>query len=192
MVGLGLLRVGLRLSRLWVPLWVSLLRRALLRRALLWILRRVALLRRVAVLLGLVGCSPGGALVPTLLGRRPRIAHDPSLSGHERELSLPARSLLSLPRRSRWRSPSLPRRRMGRIPARATPEARPGPIRARSRVHRSRAPGRYWTRSSAAPSTGRGRARQARPWTYWVRAPPPARRRATPGRCPHRRRPTYP
>src|SRR5699024_2454437 len=90
MVGLGLLRVGLRLSRLWVPLWVSLLRRALLWRALLWILRRVALL------LGLVGCSPGGALVPTLLGRRPRIAHDPSLSGHERELSLPARSSCSV------------------------------------------------------------------------------------------------
>src|SRR5699024_5417574 len=96
MVGLGLLRVGLRLSRLWVPLWVALLRRALLRRALLWILRRAALLRRVAVLLGLVGCSPGGALVPTLLGRRPRIAHDPSLSGHERELSLPTRSSCSV------------------------------------------------------------------------------------------------
>src|SRR5699024_5774808 len=106
MVGLGLLRVGLRLSRLWVPLWVSLLRRALLRRALLrrallrrallWIRRRAALLRRVAVLLRLVGCSPGGALVPTLLGRRPRIAHDPSLSGHERELSLPTRSSCSV------------------------------------------------------------------------------------------------
>src|SRR5699024_3119223 len=188
MVGLGLLRVGLRLSRLWVPLWVSLLRRALLRRALLWILRRVALLRRVAVLLGLVGCSPGGALVPTLLGRRPRIAHDPSLSGHERELSLPARSLLSLPRRSRWRSPSLPRRRTGRIPARATPEARRGPIRARSPVRRSRAPGRYWTRSSAAPSTGRGRSRHARPCPSWRRSPHPVRSRTPAGRGPPRRR----
>src|SRR5699024_6059361 len=101
MVGLGLLRVGLRLSRLWVPLWVSLLRRALLRRALLrrallWILRRAALLRRVAVLLGLGGGSPGGGLVPTPLGRAAPCAHGPNPSGHERELSLPTRSSCSV------------------------------------------------------------------------------------------------
>src|SRR5699024_12641276 len=75
MVGLGLL---------WVVVGLALLRMGL-RVTLLRILRRVALLRRVPVLLRLVGCSPGGALVPTLLRRRPRIAQGPSLSGHERD-----------------------------------------------------------------------------------------------------------